>query len=158
MDKYNLNRFLEAQVDSYESAMGELSRGRKTSHWMWYIFPQIVGLGSSYMTKLYSIKCIEEARAYLAHPVLGQRLIRSCEMLLKLEDVSISDVMGFPDDLKLKSSMTLFAHVSTPSSVFSKVLSKYYEDDLEQNSLEIIERMGENNMPKKDIQESPKED
>ena len=79
-------------------------------------------------------------------------------MLLKLEDVSISDVMGFPDDLKLKSSMTLFAHVSTPSSVFSKVLSKYYEDDLEQNSLEIIERMGENNMPKKDIQESPKED
>ena len=126
MDKYNLNRFIEAQVDSYESAMGELSRGRKSGHWIWYIFPQIVGLGSSDITKLYSIKSIEEAKAYLEHPVLGQRLFKSCDILLKLEDVSISDVMGFPDDLKLKSSMTLFAHVSTPSSVFSKVLSKFH--------------------------------
>ena len=145
MDKYNLNRFIEAQVDSYESAMGELSRGRKSGHWIWYIFPQIDGLGSSDITKLYSIKSIEEAQAYLEHPVLGERLIESCEILLRLEDVSISDVMGFPDDLKLKSSMTLFTEVSPPSSIFSEVLNKYYEDDLDQTSLEIIKRMKENN-------------
>ena len=145
MDKYNLNRFIEAQVDSYESAMGELSRGRKSGHWIWYIFPQIDGLGSSDITKLYSIKSIEEAQAYLEHPVLGERLIESCEILLRLEDLSISDIMGFPDDLKLKSSMTLFAQVSPQSSIFSEVLSKYYEDDLDQTSLEIIKRMKENN-------------
>ena len=145
MDKYSLNRFIEAQVDSYESAIGELSRGRKSGHWIWYIFPQIVGLGSSDITKLYSIKSIEEAQAYLEHPVLGERLFKSCDILLKLEDVSILDVMGFPDDLKLKSSMTLFAFISPPSSIFSEVLSKYYEDDLDQTSLEIIKRMEENN-------------
>ena len=145
MDKYNLNRFIEAQVHSYESAMGELSRGRKSGHWIWYIFPQIVGLGSSDITKLYSIKSIEEAQAYLEHPVLGERLIESCEILLRLEDFSISEIMGFPDDLKLKSSMTLFAQVSPQSSIFSEVLSKYYEDDLDQTSLEIIKRMKENN-------------
>ena len=97
-DKYNLRRFIEAQSKSYESAMIELSLGKKTSHWMWYIFPQIDGLGSSDIAKLYSIKSIEEAQAYLAHPVLGERLIKSCEILLTLEEVSISDVMGFPDD------------------------------------------------------------
>ena len=145
MDKYNLNRFIEAQVDSYESAMGELSRGKKLGHWIWYIFPQIVGLGSSDITKLYSIKSIEEAQAYLEHPVLGERLFKSCDILLRLEDASISDVMGFPDDLKLKSSMTLFTEVSPPNSIFSEVLSKYYEDDLDQTSLEIIKRMKENN-------------
>ena len=145
MDKYNLNRFIEAQVDSYESAMGELSRGRKSGHWIWYIFPQIDGLGSSDITKLYSIKSIEEAQAYLEHPVLGERLIESCEILLRLEDFSISEIMGFPDDLKLKSSMTLFAQVSPQSSIFSEVLSKYYEDDLDQTSLEIIKRMEKNN-------------
>ena len=145
MDKYNLNRFIEAQVDSYESAMSELSRGRKSGHWIWYIFPQIDGLGSSDIAKLYSIKSIEEAQAYLEHPVLGQRLIESCEILLRLEDFSISEIMGFPDDLKLKSSMTLFAQVSPQSSIFSEILSKYYEDDLDQTSLEIIKRMEKNN-------------
>ena len=143
MDKYNLNRFIEAQVDSYKSAMGELSRGRKSGHWIWYIFPQIDGIGSTDTTKLYSIKSVEEAQAYLAHPVLGERLIKSCEILLTLEGVSISDVMGFPDDLKLKSSMTLFEYISPTSSIFTEVLSKYYEDDLDNNSLEILKRMEE---------------
>ena len=142
-DKYNLRRFIEAQSKSYESAMIELSLGKKTSHWMWYIFPQIDGLGSSDIAKLYSIKSIEEAQAYLAHPVLGERLIKSCEILLTLEGVSISDVMGFPDDLKLKSSMTLFEYISPLSSIFSEVLSKYYEDDFDKNSLEILKRMEE---------------
>ena len=144
-DKYNLSRFLEAQSKSYESAIIELSRGKKTGHWMWFIFPQIIGLGSSDITKLYSIKSIEEARAFLDHPVLGQRLFKSCEILLKLEDVSISDVMGFPDDLKLKSSMTLFAYVSLPDSIFTKVLNKYFEGALDLTSIEIINRLKQNN-------------
>ena len=141
MDKYNLNRFIEAQVDSYESAMSELSRGRKSGHWIWYIFPQIVGLGSSDITKLYSIKSIEEAQAYLEHPVLGQRLIESCEILLRLEDFSISEIMGFPDDLKLKSSMTLFEYVSNPNSIFRRVLNEYFEGNLDEVSIEIIKTM-----------------
>jgi uncharacterized protein (DUF1810 family) len=141
MEKYNLSRFIEAQVDSYESAIGELSLGRKSGHWIWYIFPQIVGLGSSDISKLYSIKSIEEARAYLAHPVLGQRLFKSCEILLRLEDVSISDVMGFPDDLKLKSSMTLFEYVSKPNSIFRRVLNEYFEGNLDEVSIEIIKTM-----------------
>ena len=140
-DIYNLERFVTAQNDSYESAIIELSRGKKTGLWMWYIFPQIIGLGSSDITKLYSIKSIEEARAFLDHPVLGQRLFKSCEILLKLEDVSISDVMGFPDDLKLKSSMTLFEYVSKPNSIFRRVLNEYFEGSLDEASIEIIKTM-----------------
>ncbi len=143
-DKYNLRRFIEAQSKSYESAMIELSLGKKTSHWMWYIFPQIDGLGSSDIAKLYSIKSIEEAQAYLAHPVLGQRLIKSCEILLTLEGVSISDVMGFPDDLKLKSSMTLFAYISPLNSIFRRVLNEYFEGNLDEVSIEIIKTMSLN--------------
>ena len=143
-DKYNLSRFLEAQSKSYESAMIELSRGKKTGHWMWYIFPQIDGLGSTDTTKLYSIKSIEEAQAYLAHPVLGERLIKSCEILLTLKGVSISDVMGFPDDLKLKSSMSLFEYVSNPNSIFRRVLNEYFEGNLDEVSIEIIKTMSLN--------------
>jgi uncharacterized protein (DUF1810 family) len=118
--------------------MIELSLGKKTSHWMWYIFPQIDGLGSSDIAKLYSIKSIEEAQAYLAHPVLGQRLIKSCEILLTIEGVSISDVMGFPDDLKLKSSMTLFAYISPLNSIFRRVLNEFFEGNLDEASIEIM--------------------
>ena len=139
MDKYNLNRFIEAQVDSYESAMGELSRGRKSGHWIWYIFPQIDGLGSSDITKLYSIKSIEEAQAYLEHPVLGERLIESCEILLSLKDTSMDEVMGFPDDLKLLSSMTLFEAISEPNSIFTKMIEVYFDDERDKASLRIIE-------------------
>ena len=139
MDKYNLNRFIEAQVDSYESAMGELSRGRKSGHWIWYIFPQIDGLGSSDITKLYSIKSIEEAQAYLEHPVLGERLIESCEILLSLKDASMDEVMGFPDDLKLLSSMTLFEAISEPNSIFTKMIEVYFDDERDKASLRIIE-------------------
>ena len=139
MDKYNLNRFIEAQVDSYESAMGELSRGRKSGHWIWYIFPQIDGLGSSDITKLYAIKSIEEAQAYLEHPALGERLIESCEILLSLKDASMDEVMGFPDDLKLLSSMTLFEAISEPNSIFTKMIEVYFDDERDKASLRIIE-------------------
>jgi uncharacterized protein (DUF1810 family) len=141
MDQYNLNRFVEAQLVTYEIAILELAQGRKESHWIWYIFPQIVGLGNSDTTKLYAIKSLEEGRAYLEHPLLGPRLIEACEILLSLKDASMDEVMGFPDDLKLLSSMTLFEYVSSQNSIFSKVLNIYYEDERDKVSLEIIKRM-----------------
>ena len=138
MDEFNLDRFIEAQASSYEAAMFELSLGKKTGHWMWYIFPQIDGLGSTDVTKLYSIKSLKEASAYLEHPILGQRLIESCEILLNLDAPSISNVMGFPDDLKLKSSMTLFTYASEPNSTFSKVLIKHFDNKLDETSISLI--------------------
>ena len=138
MDKYNLSRFLEAQLTTYEGAMLELARGRKESHWVWYIFPQIEGLGKSDIAKLYSIKSLEEGRAYLEHPVLGQRLIEACEVLLSLKNTSIDEVMGFPDDLKLLSSMTLFELVSESNSIFTKIIKVYFDDERDKKSLGII--------------------
>ena len=139
MDQYNLNRFIEAQMAIYEGAMLELARGRKDSHWVWYIFPQITGLGSSETAKLYSIKSLEEGRAYLEHPVLGQRLIEACEIILSLKDVSIDEVMGYPDDLKLLSSMTLFEFVSDSNSIFTQIIEVYFDSERDQSSLELIE-------------------
>jgi uncharacterized protein (DUF1810 family) len=141
MDEFNLDRFIEAQASSYEAAMFELSLGKKTGHWMWYIFPQIDGLGSTDVTKLYSIKSLKEASAYLEHPILGQRLIESCEILLNLDAPSISNVMGFPDDLKLRSSMTLFEYISKPDSIFKKVLTQYFDDNFDDASLEILKKI-----------------
>ena len=146
MDQFNLKRFIKAQSSSYETAMNELSSGNKTGHWIWYIFPQIDGLGSTDMTKLYSIKSVQEASAYLEHPILGKRLIESCEILLNLDAPSISDVMGFPDDLKLRSSMTLFEYVSEPKSIFKKVLIRYFDNDLDEVSLEIIKAISDNEL------------
>ena len=138
MDQYNLNRFLEAQMTTYEGAMLELARGRKESHWIWYVFPQIEGLGRSDTAKLYSIKSLEESRAYLEHPVLGQRLIEACEIILSLKDVSMDEVMGFPDDLKLLSSMTLFEALSDSSSIFTKIIEIYFDDERDENSIKLI--------------------
>ena len=141
MDQYKLNRFIEAQMATYEGAMLELARGRKKSHWIWYIFPQITGLGRSETTKLYSIKSLEEAEAYLEHPLLGPRLIEACEILLSLKNVSMDEVMGFPDDLKLLSSMTLFEAVSDSNSIFTEVIETYFNDERDKTSLGIIESM-----------------
>ena len=141
MDQYNLNRFIDAQMAIYEGAMLELARGRKDSHWVWYIFPQIAGLGSSDTIRLYAIKSLEEGRAYLEHPVLGPRLIKACEILLSLKDVSMDEVMGFPDDLKLLSSMTLFEAVSEPNSIFTKIIEIYFDNERDEMSLEIVKLM-----------------
>ena len=141
MDQYNLNRFVNAQLTTYECAMLELTQGRKESHWIWYIFPQIEGLGRSDIAKLYSIKSLEEGRAYLEHPVLGQRLIEACEILLSLKDVSMDEVMGFPDDLKLLSSMTLFEALSDSNSIFTKMIEFYFDDERDETSLGIIKSM-----------------
>ena len=141
MEQYNLSRFIEAQETTYKGAMLELARGRKDSHWIWYVFPQIEGLGKSDTAKLYSIKSLEEGRAYLEHPVLGQRLFEACEILLSLKDASMNKVMGFPDDLKLLSSMTLFEFISDENSIFTKIVKVYFENNRDENSLRIIHTM-----------------
>jgi uncharacterized protein (DUF1810 family) len=126
-DPYNLTRFVDAQKDDYAEALAEIRRGRKQSHWMWYVFPQFAGLGSSATSREYSIKSLEEARAYLDHPVLGPRLLECAEALLKIKHRSAPDILGFPDDLKLRSCATLFACVSPPGSVFDRLLDKFYQ-------------------------------
>ena len=128
-------------MTTYEGAMLELARGRKESHWIWYIFPQIEGLGRSDTAKLYSIKSLEEGRAFLQHSMLGPRLVEACEILLSLKDASMDEVMGFPDDLKLLSSMTLFEALSNSSSIFTKIIEMYFDDERDKNSLGIIKLM-----------------
>jgi uncharacterized protein (DUF1810 family) len=125
-DPFNLGRFISAQETFYFEALAELRDGQKRTHWMWFIFPQIDGLGYSSTARLYAIKSEAEARAYLNHPVLGKRLIECAETLLAVAGRSASEILGYPDDLKLRSCMTLFAHVSAPDSVFARVLDKYF--------------------------------
>ena len=108
-DPYNLSRFLQAQEDDYKEALSEIRNGRKRSHWMWYIFPQIDGLAFSSTSKHYAIKSIEEAKAYLAHPVLGPRLLECAQAVVDVEGRSAAEIFGSPDDLKLRSCATLFA-------------------------------------------------
>lgn len=124
-DPYDLNRFLSAQEGVYERALAELKGGQKRTHWMWYIFPQIEGLGYSPAAKRYSIKSTEEARQYLDHPVLGKRLWECTEAVIALKGGSLSEIFGYPDDLKFKSSMTLFEKIAGPGSVFSSALDRY---------------------------------
>lgn len=126
MDPYDLNRFVDAQQLNYFDALVELRAGQKRSHWMWYVFPQIAGLGHSAMAERYAIRSEAEARAYLAHPILGPRLIECAEAVLAIENRSASEILGSPDDLKLKSCATLFAHISPDGSVFHRILDKYY--------------------------------
>src|SRR5687768_16521481 len=123
-DPHDLDRFLQAQRNVYEQALVEIRSGHKRSHWMWFIFPQYAGLGSSPMSRQYAIKSVAEAEAYLRHPVLGVRLVECAEAALRINDRSASEVFGAPDDMKLRSSATLFAAVSPPGSVFERLLDK----------------------------------
>jgi uncharacterized protein (DUF1810 family) len=137
-DPYDLNRFVHAQDESYQQALSEVERGRKQSHWMWYVFPQLDGLGSSPTSRLYSIKSEDEARAYLAHPVLGPRLGECAEAILAVDGKSATAILGSPDDLKLKSCATLFAHVSPPGSVFERILDKFYGGERDAATLRLL--------------------
>jgi uncharacterized protein (DUF1810 family) len=137
-DPYDLNRFIEAQETNYDDALSELRAGRKRSHWMWYVFPQLSGLGNSAMSYRYGIRSEDEARAYLEHPVLGPRLIECGEAVLAVENRSAHDILGSPDDLKLRSCATLFAHVSPPGSVFERILDKYYSSERDPRTLGLI--------------------
>ena len=140
MDPYDLNRFVEVQQLNYSDAVSELRAGQKRSHWMWYVFPQIAGLGHSPMSERYAIRSEDEARAYLAHPVLGPRLIECAEAVLAIENRSAREIMGSPDDLKLRSCATLFAHISPEGSVFHRILDKYYSSEPDPGTFQLLTR------------------
>lgn len=125
-DPHDLARFLEVQERSYETALEELRRGQKRTHWMWFIFPQLAGLGHSVMAQRYAISGLDEARAYLAHPILGARLRECTAALLQLGERSPEDVLGGIDALKLRSSMTLFARAAPDERLFPRVLEQWY--------------------------------
>jgi len=137
-DPYDLNRFVRAHEENYEQALSELERGRKESHWMWFIFPQLDGLGSTPISRFYSIKSRDEARAYLAHPVLGPRLTQCAQAILAIDGKPATAILGSPDDLKLRSCATLFAHVSPPGSVFERVLDKFYSGERDPATLRLL--------------------
>jgi len=137
-DPFNLRRFMQAQDNTYGIALAELKAGRKHSHWMWFVFPQIDGLGSSPIAKQYAIKSVDEASAYLSHPVLGARLIECTKTVLDLKGVSLFEIFGHPDDLKFCSSMTLFEHVSSEGSVFPDALEQYCGGQRDARTLAIV--------------------
>jgi uncharacterized protein (DUF1810 family) len=137
-DPHDLSRFLNAQEGCYEIALSEIRRGQKRSHWMWYIFPQYVGLGISATSHRYAIKSVAEANAYLNHPVLGPRLLECAEAALGVQGRSAYEIFGSPDDIKLKSSATLFAHVSPAGSVFERVLDKYFRGERDDKTLRLL--------------------
>jgi len=138
-DPYHLCRFIDAQESDYRSALAEIEAGRKVSHWMWYVFPQYDGLGFSPTSKHYAIKSPEEAEAYLGHPVLGPRLGECVDALLAVTGRSAHQIFGSPDDMKLKSCMTLFAHISPEGPAFALVLDKYFDGHRDLTTLELIQ-------------------
>ncbi|HTE02474.1 MAG TPA: DUF1810 domain-containing protein [Mucilaginibacter sp.] len=135
-----LKRFVDAQQRDYEVALAEIKNGRKRGHWMWYVFPQIRGLGFSSTSQHYAIHDLNEAQSYLRHPILGQRLVEICKALLELDGSNAHLVFGSPDDLKLKSSMTLFAAVPGSDLVFQQVLEKYYQGKMDIPTLTLLDR------------------
>jgi uncharacterized protein (DUF1810 family) len=134
-DQFDLQRFVDAQASTYERALKELQSGRKQSHWMWFVFPQLTGLGHSDMARRYGISGREEAMAYLNHPLLGERLTRCCAALLGWKDRSAAQIMGSPDDMKLRSSMTLFAAVAPEQQVFRDVLEVFFKGQVDELTL-----------------------
>jgi len=137
-DDGNLGKFLKAQETDYAIALSEIKDGKKRSHWMWYIFPQIQGLGFSETSKYYAIKDIAEAQSFLNHPVLGDRLVAICQALLNLKENNANKIFGSPDDVKLKSSMTLFTALSETDPVFQLVLDKFFHGEKDKVTLQLI--------------------
>ncbi len=135
----DLKRFLDAQERDYAIALSEIRSGRKRSHWMWYIFPQIAGLGFSETSKFYAIKNKREAESYLAHPVLGARLVEISATLLEIEGKTANQIFGSPDDAKLKSCMTLFGSLENAHPVFQRVLDKYFNGIKDRRTLDLTD-------------------
>jgi uncharacterized protein (DUF1810 family) len=134
----SLDRFVEAQDDVYDDVRSELVSGEKRSHWMWFIFPQIAGLGYSSMAQRYAIASLDEAQAYLAHPILGTRLRECVSILNTLEGRTINQIMGYPDDVKLRSCLTLFSKATEDNRVFLDVLDKFYEGKMDPETLKRL--------------------
>jgi uncharacterized protein (DUF1810 family) len=141
MVSHDLDRFLEAQEDVYPQVLEELRAGRKRSHWMWFVFPQFDGLGASATSRRYAIRSLEEGRAYLGHPVLGPRLFECTEAVHGLDGVTARQVFG-PDDVKFRSSMTLFELASGPESVFASTLTKYFDGERDARTIELVRAAG----------------
>jgi uncharacterized protein (DUF1810 family) len=139
-DPYNLTRFVQAQGRDYEQALAEIRAGDKRSHWMWYVFPQLKGLGSSPTSMHYAIKSAQEAVAYLAHPLLGPRLMECAASALQVADRSAFEIFGSPDDMKFRSSATLFASVSPEGSVFHRIIDKYFDGKRDVRTIELLSR------------------
>ena len=138
-DPFDLSRFTDAQAPVFDRALQELRQGRKTSHWMWFVFPQVAGLGMSAMSQKYAIGSLAEARGYLAHPVLGERLRECVEILLEQEGRSAHAIFGSPDDMKLRSCLTLFSEASG-EEVFLRALDKYFDGEPDPETLRILGR------------------
>ena len=134
----DLQIFVQAQEDIYEQALAELKNGSKESHWMWFVFPQIAGLGNSVTTRKYAIPNLADAKAYLSHDLLGSRLRECTEAVLAVEGRTAYEILGSPDDMKLKSCMTLFELADGPDSIFSDILMKYFEGQRDERSLTIL--------------------
>ncbi|BFU44392.1 DUF1810 domain-containing protein [Krasilnikovia sp. MM14-A1004] len=140
--RHDLARFTAAQHDVYARALAELRAGSKRSHWMWFVFPQLAGLGTSPTAQRYAISSLDEARAYLADPVLGPRLAECARALLAVEGRSANQILGYPDDLKLRSSMTLFAQAADDPHLFQAVLDRFYDGAPDHRTLELLGRAG----------------
>ena len=138
-DPYDLDRFVRAQETDYDQAFSEIRSGRKRTHWMWYVFPQLEGLGTSLNSIRYSISGIGEARAYLAHPVLGPRLMECAAAVLHHEALTASAIFAYPDDMKLRSSATLFASVSPAGSAFHRIIDKFFQGQPDERTLRLLQ-------------------
>jgi len=137
-DAYNLQRFLAAQAHTYETVLSELRAGRKSSHWIWFIFPQIAGLGHSAMAQQFAITSLDEAKAYLQHPVLGQRLRECTQLVLDVNGRGADEIFSYPDHLKFRSCMTLFLTAATDNALFKDALLKYFDGKPDQVTLDIL--------------------
>ena len=137
-DPFDLNRFLQAQEGVYADALAELRAGRKTSHWMWFVFPQLDGLGRSQTARFFAVKSLAEARAYLAHPVLGTRLRQCTAAVLGVAGRTASEIFGYPDDLKFRSSMTLFERAAPDCDLFSDALDRFFEGRRDRLTQELL--------------------
>jgi uncharacterized protein (DUF1810 family) len=138
MDNYDLRRFVDAQKGVFEQVCAELRLGQKSGHWMWFIFPQLRGLGHSQMATKYAISSRDEAEAYLKHPVLGPRLRECTRLVMLVEGRSVNQIFGYPDDLKFRSSMTLFASTTSENHIFKDALHKYFEGELDRFTTERL--------------------
>ena len=137
-DPFELARFVEAQRGTYERALSEVKSGQKQTHWMWYIFPQLRGLGRSSTAQYYGITGADEATAYLVHDVLGPRLLAMCEAALSIEGRTAAEIFGNPDDLKLRSCATLFANLPDTNSCFRKIIDRYFEGNMDPETVELL--------------------
>lgn len=142
-DPFNLQRFVNAQAPVYRTVLDELRVGCKESHWMWFVFPQHHELGQSSMAKRYGITSLAQAQAYMAHPILGPRLVECCELLLAVKGKSAFDILGTPDDMKLKSCVTLFRAAQNAVPVWDRVLQRFYGGQPDRATLEILQRQNQ---------------